>query len=509
MPVSIDELLAETRLALTLLAPAGPGEPAVVDWSHSSDLDDPTPFLEPGQLLLTTGRQFTGLAPGDLRPYSAYVARLTGAGVVALGFGTEVVRDGTPDELVRACLDAGLALLEVPYATPFIAVSRFIADRVAAEGRARLQDALDAQEAVSSAVLSAGGLAAAVRSASQRLGARIGVLDSDGTVLEGRAGEAVRARAIALIMRGRRARDSGAESDRWWSAQTLGGAGRLSGALVVERETPFDPLETSVVTVLAALTELALEHDDDRRLALRAIAPQLLAVLRQRGTAGVDAVRSALEHHGVGLPEEPFRVLAARVDDLPAGELDALERLGISPHRRLLVVVEGDRLLVLSDHGGSDEVAARLAAGGVPAGGSDPAGWNRLGEALTEAVTALEAAQEPGVLGFHELSSASVFGLLTATGVAELARRRLNPVRQTPEGPDRLREAGVWLEHQGAWDPASRELGLHRHTLKQHMTELAAATGLDLDGFGGRAELWALLRASEADRNISPPAALH
>jgi hypothetical protein len=86
---------------------------------HSSDLADPTPFLAEGLVLLTTGTQFLG-ADEDSPDFDAYVARLRGRGITALGFGTEVVREGIPRGLDAACRAHGLPLFEVPYRTPFI-----------------------------------------------------------------------------------------------------------------------------------------------------------------------------------------------------------------------------------------------------------------------------------------------------------------------------------------------------------------------------------------------------
>ncbi|MDO9397269.1 MAG: PucR family transcriptional regulator ligand-binding domain-containing protein, partial [Herbiconiux sp.] len=229
MSVTVRDLVRHRPLGIGLLTSGFDDRP--LNWSHASDLDDPSPFLEPGQLLLTTGRQFT--AYGTAADYAAYVERLRGAGVVALGFGTEVLRDGTPAELVAACESAGLALVEVPYATPFIAVGRFIADRLAAEARERLEWALAAQEAISKAVLGSGGLAAAVRSASEALHGRVAVLDADGAVLEGGAPAWLRTRALELLRRGNRARDHGDEEGGVWLVQTLGRSGRLLGALAV------------------------------------------------------------------------------------------------------------------------------------------------------------------------------------------------------------------------------------------------------------------------------------
>ncbi|ERK61398.1 purine catabolism regulatory protein-like family protein, partial [Leifsonia aquatica ATCC 14665] len=141
MPATLAQLLARPELDLTLLTAPGVGDPeTLVPWAHSSELPDPTPFLSPGQVLLITK------APDEI---DDYVARLAEHGVAALGFGTEVVRAGTPDALLEACTRHGLPLFEVPYRTPFIAIARFIADRVAADAYARSTWALRASRAIS------------------------------------------------------------------------------------------------------------------------------------------------------------------------------------------------------------------------------------------------------------------------------------------------------------------------------------------------------------------------
>jgi len=155
MPATLAQLLARPELDLTLLTDPGVGDPeTLVPWAHSSELPDPTPFLSPGQVLLITK------APDEI---DAYVARLAEHGVAALGFGTEVVRAGTPDALLEACTRHGLPLFEVPYRTPFIAIARFIADRVAADAYARSTWALRASRAISLAALRTLGAAGCLR----------------------------------------------------------------------------------------------------------------------------------------------------------------------------------------------------------------------------------------------------------------------------------------------------------------------------------------------------------
>ena len=62
-----------------------------------------------------------------------YVRRLARAGVVGLGLGTGLTHAEVPAELVAAADEHGLAVLEVPRQTPFIALSRAVSSALAAE----------------------------------------------------------------------------------------------------------------------------------------------------------------------------------------------------------------------------------------------------------------------------------------------------------------------------------------------------------------------------------------
>ena len=486
MTTTVSDVVSHSPLGIVLLTSgyAGVG----IDWVHSSDLDDPSPFLEPGQALLTTGRQFT--PHENTQQYDAYVARLMEAGVVAVGFGTEVLRSGTPPELIAACESAGLALFEVPYATPFIAVSKFVADRRAAQARQQLEWALGAQEAISQAVLGSGGLAAAVRSAGESLDCRVAVLDTDGVILDGTAPKWLRDRAHDLLRRGSRARLFTEDENGSWFAQTLGRSGRLLGAVAAVRPTAFSSAETSVLTMLSALTELALEHTEDQRLGFRAIAQQLLRLLRD---GRVDAVRQALAQHPMQLPAAPFQVLAIDDAEMPASVRDSLERMAAGPARRLFAVEQGECFLLLVDGTSLHDVAARLAEAGLRGGLSLTTGWSALEDAMTQAKAALDGAPTGSLMTYETLMTGSVFGLLAEPRVAEIAQMRLAVLLASEDGRLLLREAAVWLSHGGAWEPAGRQLGLHRHTLKKRIEDLGNELELPLEKFPGRAELWAML----------------
>ena len=93
---------------------------AEVSGVHVSELTDPTPYLQGGELLLTTGMGLTG----HEAQARAYAARLARHGVAGLGLGLGPIHDGVPRTLVRACEAAGLALFVVPGPTPFLMVAR-------------------------------------------------------------------------------------------------------------------------------------------------------------------------------------------------------------------------------------------------------------------------------------------------------------------------------------------------------------------------------------------------
>src|SRR3954452_1564211 len=104
---------------LDLRAAAGEsGLAAPVRWVHISELEDPTPWLSGGELLLTTGMQLS-----DAERQREYVARLARHKLAGLGFGTGFAHDEVPAALVEAAEAHRFPLFEVPYEVPFIALT--------------------------------------------------------------------------------------------------------------------------------------------------------------------------------------------------------------------------------------------------------------------------------------------------------------------------------------------------------------------------------------------------
>lgn len=139
--IDLEALLSDYLLGLVLIAGVeGDTGSRPVQWVHSSDLADPTPFLTPRTVLLTTGAQFGDAAEAE--PIDHYVTQLAAAGVTALGIGVGVQWERIPPALIEACDRARLPLFRVPYDTPFLAVVRTAArliDTHRAEGWGREQ----------------------------------------------------------------------------------------------------------------------------------------------------------------------------------------------------------------------------------------------------------------------------------------------------------------------------------------------------------------------------------
>ncbi|GAA2831356.1 hypothetical protein GCM10010471_11190 [Leucobacter komagatae] len=142
--IDLDTLLRDYELGLVVVA-GGDSETGsrTVQWVHSTDLTDPTPFLTPRTVLLTTGAQFKGTL--GIRTAEAYVSRLVAAGTTALGVGVGIRWDRIPPTLVEACEKLALPLIRVPYDTPFIAITRAAARLIDAAVHAQNLDRI-AQE---------------------------------------------------------------------------------------------------------------------------------------------------------------------------------------------------------------------------------------------------------------------------------------------------------------------------------------------------------------------------
>lgn len=471
-----------------------------VSWAHSSDLADPTPFLEAGQIVLTTGSQFSGATASE---FEEYVGRLTAAGVAGIGFGTNVATATIPLDLVLSCDRGGLPLFEVPYTVPFIAVSRYIADRVASTQHARDTWALGAVRAVSFAALRPEGLETTLRELARQLARTVVLYDTHESrvatgsthVVPDDLQDEVRAEALRLLGRGQRSSSSIARDGWMVSLQTIGRREELRGVLAVAGTVPLDTADQTVITSVVALAGLALEQSRRFARARDSLRSAAMQALLSGETA---LVRRILGQLGGVLPTEPV-VVARMTSEHRDAVLDALLTLELSARAELFTAATDDGITVV----GSAEMVAR-AAGQIAASHTAASGLSLsrpyvdIEIAVREADSALDAtdAVHP-VVAFSELSRRGVRWLLERDGARELAVAMLSPL--VDAGEDRpgglIESVRAWLEANGQWDPAARALGIHRHTLRARIAQAEHLLGRDLSTADARAELWFALKA--------------
>nr|BFE49817.1 hypothetical protein GCM10017745_32440 [Saccharothrix mutabilis subsp. capreolus] len=246
MPLTLARLARE--VGLTVHVDTGLDRP--VSWVHSTELADPTPFLEGGELLLTTG-----IALG---PYPAYARRLADAGVVGLGFGTGLSHAVVPGELVEAARSAGLAVLEVPRAVPFIAITKAVSRAVAADEYAALTRTSEAQRALTRAALTSP--AAVVRRLAGLLGGAVALLDPAGEFVHvsGDVPDLAELRSEAARLGRGPAGSAWRAGERHLALQVLGRHGHLA----VATAGPLDAVDRTAVNTAASLLTLALAGSD-------------------------------------------------------------------------------------------------------------------------------------------------------------------------------------------------------------------------------------------------------
>ncbi|MFF7855717.1 PucR family transcriptional regulator ligand-binding domain-containing protein [Streptomyces sp. NPDC007904] len=533
MPPTLASLVHHSALKLTVRA----GEDRLdvpVRWAHASELADPVPYMEGGELLLITALKLDAENPEAMR---RYVKRLAEAGVVGLGFAVGVHYDDIPDALVEAAEQERLPLLEVPRRTPFLAISKAVSAAIAADQYRAVTAGFAAQRELTRQALTEGpeGLLAALAA---QVDGWAALYDASGAVVatapEWAGRRAARLTADVQRLRERPAPASsvvaGPEDEDRVELHSLGTGRRPRAALAVGTAAAPGTAERYAVHSAIALLTLTTERSRSLHAAEQRIGA---AVLRMLLAGEPDHARAVAGDLYGGLLDAPFRIIVAETGTAPAaraqGEtngdaLGALAEVAESAAARageaVLVVPEGERLVVLASDGGAaaaacrDHAAAREAArnGGARAdaeegelvmGLSAPAGPIAASAAYKQAEQALSVARRRGrVLVEHErMAAGSVLPLLADDAVRAFADGLLRALHEhdaTGRG-DLVASLRAWLSRHGQWDAAAADLGVHRHTLRYRMRRVEEILGRSLDDPDVRMELWLALKATSAE----------
>ncbi|MFF5918977.1 PucR family transcriptional regulator [Streptomyces flavochromogenes] len=515
MPPTLASLVQHSSLKLVVRA----GEDRLdtpVRWAHVSELADPVPYMEGGELLLTTALT---LDAEDLEAMRRYVRRLLGAGVVGLGFAVGVNYDEIPPALLDAARDEHLPLLEVPRRTPFLAISKAVSAAISADQYRAVTAGFEAQRELTRAALAEGPEAVVARLAAHVDG-WAALYDASGTVVAVSPDWAAR-RAARLTPDVERLRDRpapasavvGGTDDRV-ELQSLGTGRRVRGALAVGTGAPLGTAERYAVHSAIALLTLTTE----RSRSLQAAEQRLgAAVLKMMLAGQPDHARAVAGDVYGGLLDAPFRLLVAEpAGGDPTGEpalqvlAEALESAAARAGEAVLAVPESEqRLVVLAGDAGAVVAACEGYAerdaedAGLTIGLSAPAGPITAATAYKQAEQALSVARRRGkaLVEHEDLAAGSVLPLLADDAVRAFADGMLRALRDhdaTGRG-DLVASLRAWLSRHGQWDAAAADLGVHRHTLRYRMRRVEEILGRSLDDPDVRMELWLALKATGED----------
>jgi len=176
--LKIRDIVNAPGLGVTVAAGTA-GLDSPVRWIHVSELRDPTPWLEGGELLLTTGLGLGTSPAGQV----AYVRRLSAAGLAGLGFGVGLGFEAVPRAVMTVADRLGFPVLAIPYELPFIAVTKFGFSRLVGAQLELMTDALEVHERLAAIVLDGDGLEPLLDALHSCTGCSLQVVDGRGRVL--------------------------------------------------------------------------------------------------------------------------------------------------------------------------------------------------------------------------------------------------------------------------------------------------------------------------------------
>ncbi|MFI7067644.1 PucR family transcriptional regulator [Kribbella sp. NPDC050124] len=463
-----------------------------VRWVATSELADPTPYLEGGEVLLTTGLE-TADWHEEWRPY---VERLVSAGVAALGLASGLTHRRPPRELLAACRAAGLNLFKVPRPTTFVAISRTAAGLLDAEREGAARRSLDAQRALTQAALDVEPLPALVSRLAHLVEGAAVLVDWEGEPIEGPHGPlgtdldlaAVCAEVVRIRRGGLRAAASAASHAGTTLVRPVGARGRPEVWLAVLVSSRLDDVARLAVTTAVSLLSLAVEGRREQRAVGRRLRQRAVEFLLFDDPRTAQVVLSATAQADRA-PRLPRQVAVVRA----RGRADAVEdALGVAENRRVLAaVVDGDLVAMATPSGAAafaDELSARGLAGGI--GRTVP-----FDEVSASDVTATHAlgATGPGipVRAWDDLARGGVAGLLGPDLAGAFARSFLAPIS---DDPVLVATLGAFLRRHGSRGETADELSVHRNTVRNRVEQIETRLGASLDNPQVRVDAWVALQ---------------
>ncbi len=466
---------------------------------HITDLPDPGRYLSGGEFVLT-GLMWRHTPADSAR----FVAALVAAGVAALGAG-QARLGHIPADLVAACEQAGLPLLEVPTEVSFRTLAELAAPRLSGDVR----DALGRHRRLVAAVAEGADLPELFTLTAAELGVTGAVISAAGEVIVGSPADPVRlARAYLTAPR----------LPCLAAGHTLFGVGvgrghRAAGWVLACDGDLLDRPDLGYE--LAACVALERGRMEEGRRVERRLAEQLVAAAVAGSgeaelnaglrTCGIDVaepyviVNATVARPGATRGPDPARLGGQVVEELLGREVVA----AAGPDAAVAVVPLRDRTAA--------DVAVRLRSGAeVLSALPDTRVCAGLSGALTGAAALkggieeagharrLAQARSGGVVTSDEIyTHALLLATVPADVRASFAGRLLAPLLDydAKHQSELVRTLGTFLDCAGSWNSCAELMHVHVNTVRYRIRRVEELTGRDLSTMADRVDFFLALKA--------------
>jgi len=539
--LTVRELVLEAGLGLELVT-GEVGLDKVIKGIHLSDLEDPTPWMTSGMVLVTTGESFARSAEAGVR----LLNRLAEIDVVALCVGVGHYLDHVPHSMIEHAQRLRIPIVEAPLSVPFRTIFQYVYNSLASTDMHRLRRSLAVQAHLLDLLLEERTTVDLISDLSSILALPVALFDAHGTCLAAASPDGRAERA----------------SERLWSAYAdakcdAGPLGVLEvgherfhyrrvlvhGCLerVLAAKAPQAPPSEFVETALSFAQKLLVLDSlrtRDEVMRVRRMRALLLDDFLSGRSFG-DQVRQRLRELDIDLDAEPWRLIMCEAlgskDDFRhrltseeqtfnfRSRLLALTEAFFSERSiRFLSQVEGDAVVSLAVLGElslaeakslmeemGQSVAANLdvsviVAAAGPMRGVDRPAWARrqLEEALRRAMRT--GSRSPGRLVLVSLYD-EVAGRLRfldeqpTEALRELYNRLIAPLadHDAMHHTCLVSTLQTFLEHRLSTHDTAAALYVHRNTLHKRLQRIEALLDVDLSRMDDIVELAMALRASE------------
>jgi PucR family transcriptional regulator, purine catabolism regulatory protein len=488
LTTTLCDLVAQPGLRLRLVSGSSEASREVRS-VHTTDLQQPGRYVLPGELVLTNGLWYTEV------PADTWISELSGAGAAAVGFGLGAPYGEIPDDVVDACEQRSMPLIEVPEDLSFVAISDAVAAALAEDQRSVLRQHLERSRTMVRGLSEGLGIEFLLDVLRHETGLDAALVGPSGRVVAaaGRPLSSQQAPRAATIARRRRLPS---EVEPGLTAFGSNGHPRPVTPILVVWATPSEIDDEARIVINQVTDHVALESSWRRaeRQAHLGIAQELVDLLRAGGLAPQGFAARVV---GVGLdPEQPITVLAFAHD---IGEVvAALEAVG-GPFS---LAPQADSVIALAQPPGSDAIRSAASAiadmGGQPTlgGGSTGLGATEVARSLNEALAALNLArgrpEGHRVIGHRDIGShALLLALLDPDVLRGFREQVLGPVERwdIDHGTELLQTLRAFLMNGGRYRATAADLHIHHNTLRYRLGRVELLTGRHLDEVADRLDV--------------------